>query len=93
MLHHIKAIMKEIQNISCSCSGTDGVDSAKSGTKKIVYQLLIGSVGVGLWFIIYLQLSAVAAFLTYDVFSLERGSRLGEAVHFFLYDTPKCLCC
>ena len=32
-----------------------------------------------------------AGFLTYDVLSLQEGGHLGEAVHFFLYDTPKVL--
>ena len=47
--------------------------------------------GVGLWFLIYLQLYALSSFLTYNVLSLQQGSHLGEAVHFFLYDTPKVL--
>ncbi|KPK24539.1 MAG: hypothetical protein AMJ61_13615 [Desulfobacterales bacterium SG8_35_2] len=83
--------MKEIQNINCSCSRTDDADSSKPGTKYFFYKLLLAAVGVGVWFLVYLQLSAVASFLTYDVFSLQRGSRLGEAVRFFLYDTPKVL--
>jgi uncharacterized membrane protein YraQ (UPF0718 family) len=31
----------------------------------------------------------MAFFLTYNVLSLQQGSRLGAAVNFFLYDTPK----
>lgn len=35
------------------------------------------------------MLDAFAAWLAFDLFGLTPGSRPGEAVHFFLYDTPK----
>jgi uncharacterized membrane protein YraQ (UPF0718 family) len=47
--------------------------------------------GLAVWLAIYLQLPAVAAWLTYDVFGLARGAALTEAVAFFIYDAPKVL--
>jgi uncharacterized membrane protein YraQ (UPF0718 family) len=44
-----------------------------------------------IWGNLYYRLPAVAEFLTYNVFSLEQGTRLASSVEFFLYDTPKVL--
>ncbi|MFH1019591.1 MAG: permease [Pseudomonadota bacterium] len=53
--------------------------------------LLAALAGLGLWFALYGQLHSVAEHLTFSLLGLEPGSRLGEAVLFFLYDTPKVL--
>jgi len=37
------------------------------------------------------MLDALSAWLTYDLIGLDRGTHLGEAVWFFLYDVPKVL--
>ena len=50
-----------------------------------------GIAALAVWFLGYFQLKNLAGFLTYDLFGLARGSHLGEAVSFFLYDTPKVL--
>ena len=85
--------MKEIQNINCPC--TDSNDLAEKKTvkrsAKLGLKVILTAAGVGLWFIIYRQLNSFAGFLTYTVFSVKPGSHLGEALHFFLYDTPKVL--
>ena len=41
--------------------------------------------------LLYTQLSRVSAFLTYDLAGLPRGSHLGSAVEFFLFEVPKVL--
>ena len=85
--------MKEIENIHCPCSESKDlpkkIDSRK--TSHVAYRVLLIAAGLGLWFLIYLRLSSFSSFLTYSVLSLQKGSHLGEAVHFFLYDTPKVL--
>ncbi len=40
---------------------------------------------------VFYPLEWLAGWLTFDLFGLERGSRLGEALAFFLYDVPKIL--
>ena len=85
--------MKEIQNINCSCSDS-GALPEKATIKRsagLLYKIVLTAAAVGLWFIIYRQLEPLAGFLTYTLFSIQWGSHLGEAVHFFLYDTPKVL--
>ncbi|MDD4649196.1 MAG: permease [Desulfoplanes sp.] len=44
-----------------------------------------------LWYGVYSQLLGVSNFLTFDFLGLVPGSHLGNAVQFFLYDTPKVL--
>ncbi|TAL17788.1 permease [bacterium] len=46
---------------------------------------------LALWFAIYFSLQPLSRWLTFDLFGLERETRLGKAVEFFLYDTPKVL--
>lgn len=45
---------------------------------------------LALWFALYLNLTVLAD-AGFALTSLERGTHLGEAVHFFIYDTPKVL--
>jgi len=47
--------------------------------------------GLVVWFAVYGQLLSFARLVTYDVLGLGRGTHLGEAVEFFIYDTPKVL--
>jgi len=41
--------------------------------------------------LLYTQLQRIALFLTYDVAHLSRGSHLGPAVEFFLFEVPRVL--
>ncbi|MBW6521697.1 MAG: permease [Desulfoarculaceae bacterium] len=61
-----------------------------TAAKKIKY-ILATLAGLGLWYALYRQLHNLAEFLTFSLLGLEPGSRLGEALLFFLYDTPKVL--
>ena len=84
--------MKEIQNMSCPCSEREDMPRQKARRlSHPFFKILLVVIGIGLWFILYRQLFSFAGFLTYDVLSLQDGGHLGEAVHFFLYDTPKVL--
>jgi len=51
--------------------------------------LPIGLVGFYLWWLVYVRLSSVSSWLTYNLLGMERPSHLGESVWFFLYDSPK----
>ena len=85
--------MKEIQNIDCPCSDNKDLSEKKhiQKTPHILYKIILMAAGVVFWFLVYRQLYSFSGFLTYNVLSLQHGSHLGEAVHFFLYDTPKVL--
>jgi uncharacterized membrane protein YraQ (UPF0718 family) len=47
--------------------------------------------GLVAWWLLYHHLAAFSGWLTYAVFGLARGSHLGSAVEFFVYDSPKVL--
>jgi uncharacterized membrane protein YraQ (UPF0718 family) len=51
--------------------------------------LFMGLVGGVLWLVIYPQLHALSTWLSFSLLALNPDSRLGSAVQFFLYDTPK----
>jgi uncharacterized membrane protein YraQ (UPF0718 family) len=52
---------------------------------------LITGVAAAAWLVAYNVIDPLAQFLTYGLLGLASGSRLGEAVAFFLYDVPKIL--
>ncbi len=52
---------------------------------------LAGLTGLALWFLLYGQLLPFSHLLAYRLLGLAQGSHLGEAVQFFVYDTPKVL--
>ncbi|KPK25537.1 MAG: hypothetical protein AMJ61_11705 [Desulfobacterales bacterium SG8_35_2] len=85
--------MKEIQNLNCPCNDSNGLPEKEGAGNNtgLLQKAILLAVGIVIWFIIYRQLDPVAVFLTNNVFSIGQGSHLGEAVHFFLYDTPKVL--
>jgi uncharacterized membrane protein YraQ (UPF0718 family) len=47
--------------------------------------------GILAWWVAYSLIWPISQWLTFDVLGLARGSHLGEAVAFFLYDVPKIL--
>ena len=53
--------------------------------------ILSGLAGLVVWYAVYRQLLPFSQYLTYTVFGLTPESHLGEAVEFFVYDTPKVL--
>ncbi len=75
-----------------SCAGDgDGLPvSSVAGKKKItVQQLGFGLLVLAVWYIVYKQLLPFSHFFSYTLLGLDRGSHLGEAIQFFVYDSPK----
>lgn len=63
----------------------------ETADRRTLFRWLIGiSLASIAWILVYGQLSALAEWLV-GLFGLSRRTPLGEAVHFFLYDTPKVL--
>jgi len=53
--------------------------------------LLTGTLLLSGWWLLYRSLAPFSRWMTYDVFSLNRGAGFASAVEFFLFDTPKVL--
>ena len=70
-------------------AGRGGAGSAAA--RPLIRQIVIIGAGLAAWWLIYGQLASLAQWATYRVLGLERGSHLGDAVEFFLFDTPKVL--
>ncbi|MEZ7912480.1 MAG: permease [Propionivibrio sp.] len=63
--------------------------SSQSPSVSPLRRWLLGlAVAAGAWFLAYSQLSAFADAVVLAL-GVSRDTRLGEAVHFFVYDTPK----
>lgn len=51
--------------------------------------LVILAVALTAWVLVYMRLEWFSQWLAFGVFGLSESSRIGSAVQFFLYDTPK----
>ncbi len=60
-----------------------------SEKKKFWLSLAAITIGLGLWSLVYRGLAPLSTWLTFELFSFQKGSHPGKAVEFFLYDTPK----
>ncbi len=65
--------------------------SAAPGQKGLRIYLLEGVAGLLIWWLVYQRLAMFAAWFTYSLLPLKRGSHLGAAVEFFIYESPKVL--
>ena len=59
--------------------------------KKTLHLATKSLAALALWICAYTNVAPLAHWLTYGLIGLEKGSTLGHAVEFFLYDTPKIL--
>jgi len=56
-----------------------------------VKHLSYGVLGLLLWYGVYVSLKPFSYLVVYDLIGLKKGNHLGEALQFFIYDTPKVL--
>ena len=79
----------------CCPSGKSRQNFAKAFSPGVFqsrsFYTLLGVTGIIAWWLVYNRLLPTARYLTYDLFNVARGTHLGAAVEFFLYDTPKVL--
>jgi len=86
-------MMEPLKNLTCSCEPAPEPMTASGNTKqpKRLKNITVVAMGMALWYGVYLQLTAISNYLTFHLFGLVPNSQLGEAVRFFVYDTPKVL--
>jgi uncharacterized protein len=70
----------------CRLSSAD-----KFGAGNFRRQALAGIGGLLAWLVLYQNLAVFSAWFTYSLCGLAKGSHLGSAVEFFVYETPKVL--
>jgi hypothetical protein len=86
--------LKPMDEFTSCCSPSKPGPAEKTGPSSA--KIKPTEIGVFLavlagWWVIYQDLLPAARYLTYDLLGLKEGSHLGEAVAFFIYDTPKVL--
>jgi uncharacterized membrane protein YraQ (UPF0718 family) len=70
---------------------TQGPTPAAPKQKGFRVYLFQGVAGLLIWWLVYQRLAMFAAWFTYSLLALKRGSHLGAAVEFFVYESPKVL--
>lgn len=60
-------------------------------TSRVVRFMIPMAVALLAWWLIYRNLATTAAWLTYQVLPMEKGTHLSAAVEFFMFETPKVL--
>jgi uncharacterized membrane protein YraQ (UPF0718 family) len=68
---------------------TQPVQGEGNANKMMALNLLMGAIGLYLWWTIYGLLPDLSKWLTYNLLPITEGSHLGSSVEFFFYDTPK----
>ncbi len=69
----------------CCCSAVKETNVIQQKDQFIWKAML----GLFLWIGLYLNLPSFSKFITYSLFSLQKGSHLGASVEFFFLDVPK----
>lgn len=72
----------------CACQSRPAPSRA---SRPLGFWLLVLALGLAAWFAVYSQLDRAAQWLTTGLLGLDTGTHLGEAVRFFVFDTPKVL--
>lgn len=72
-------------------SRLSAASSEVSPSKLPSYRILWGVLGVAAWWLLYRNLESIAKWFTYQILGFERGSHLGSAVEFFVFEVPKVL--
>jgi uncharacterized protein len=75
---------------SCACA-TEGSPKSVPRRAHAGSRIAFAALAAVLWLLLYTSIERVANWLTYGLLSMSRGSRLGAAVAFFLYEAPKVL--
>lgn len=81
--------MKPIQSSGCGLKKTETSQVARKKDFNKGKIAIVGLIGFALWYGVYKQLEPFSHFFAYSLLGLEKGSHLGEAIQFFVYDTPK----
>lgn len=81
--------MTPIQPSGCGCTQPATDQPLMKHSVPWAKIIVMGALSLGLWFAVYANLPPFATFLTYSLLGIERPSRLGDAVQFFVYDAPK----
>lgn len=75
----------------CACRQPVFSERPQRETVNKVRYFGIGIVACIVWWVVYATVVPLSQWITYDLFSLDKGTPLGDSVEFFFYDTAKIL--
>ncbi len=84
--------MEPLETISSpSCCSTEAKAAALPSPASPWPRIVAAVVLLAGWFALYRKLLPFSHYFTYSILGIEEGRHLGEAIQFFVYDTPKVL--
>jgi hypothetical protein len=83
--------VEPIETISSPCCTPETERGTHPGPSPLWLKLLAAGALLAGWFLLYSLLLPFSRFFTYSFLGIEEGRHLGEAIQFFVYDTPKVL--
>ncbi|MGB9103185.1 MAG: permease [Terriglobales bacterium] len=75
----------------CEVRVEQAPEAARTGSTSNRIKLAAGILGLIAWWTFYSRLSRLADWVTYSLVGLVRGTHLGSAVQFFIFEVPKVL--
>lgn len=84
---------KQVSSLPRQCACRQPVFSERPQRETVnkVRYFGIGIVACVVWWVVYATVVPLSQWITYDLFSLDKGTPLGDSVEFFFYDTAKIL--
>ena len=83
--------MEPVETIISSCCSPETETGTRPGSSSPWPRFLAAGALLAGWFLLYALLLPFSRFFTYSFLGIEEGRHLGEAIQFFVYDTPKVL--
>jgi len=80
--------MNEAKDMTTAAGDLKPAASRAAGGRNY---LLLGITALAGWWLVYVSLAPLAGWFTYSQCGLAKGSHLGSAVEFFVYESPKVL--
>jgi len=81
----------DVKGAPCCAPPWHGVNPGEPPRARAAVTAVLLALGLAAWTAAYLAIQPLADWLSFSALGLARGSHAGEAVAFFLYDTPKVL--
>ena len=82
-------MLKSMDETTCTCRTPEAGGQECHQNPSIWMLAVAAPLGIALWWLVYSHLADFSRLLTYQLMPLTPGSRLGAALEFFFYDTPK----
>jgi hypothetical protein len=87
--------MNSDEKSACCCAVPLGRPECSPATvapkPTLTGYVLMGLAGLAVWWLVYRSLAVAAAWFTYSLCGLAKGSHLGATVEFFVFESPKVL--